>query len=95
MKKFSYLKNVVSLKYDRELCVGCGRCIEVCPHAVFVLENKRSYIIDINSCMECGACAINCPTAALTVESGMGCASGLVNEWLMEKGLKRGGRSSC
>lgn len=90
MKRFRYLSNVTSLKYDRELCIGCGRCVEVCPHNVFILERKRTYIIDIDACMECGACATNCPTSALQVDSGMGCASGLVNEWLMEKGLKKG-----
>lgn len=90
MKRFRYLSNVTSLKYDRTLCIGCGRCVEVCPHNVFMLEQKRTYIIDIDACMECGACATNCPTAALQVDSGMGCASGLVNEWLMDKGLKKG-----
>ncbi len=33
----SYLKNVVTLALSPEKCIGCGRCLEVCPHDVFVL----------------------------------------------------------
>ena len=32
-----YLKNVVSLSLDQEKCIGCGLCIQVCPHNVFGL----------------------------------------------------------
>jgi len=28
--------------------------------------------------MECGACQINCPTEALSVQSGVGCAAGVL-----------------
>ena len=36
-----YLRSVVTLKYNDARCIGCGRCVEVCPHAVFVMEGKR------------------------------------------------------
>ncbi|WP_303721034.1 mercury methylation ferredoxin HgcB [Malonomonas rubra] len=88
MKKFRYLKNVATLKYDEELCIGCGRCLEVCPHAVFKLLNGRAKIIDFDACMECGACAKNCPVTALAVTAGVGCAAGLLTEWLRERGVK-------
>lgn len=74
-----YLKNVVSLKLDPELCTGCGLCTTVCPHAVFKIENKKAQISDINNCMECGACALNCQFGAISVKSGVGCASGILN----------------
>ena len=38
MNKEYYLKNGESLRLESELCVGCGACLEVCPHAVFVME---------------------------------------------------------
>lgn len=74
-----YLKNVVTLKLDGELCTGCGMCVMVCPHAVFEISNKKAQIIDIDDCMECGACALNCQFGAITVKSGVGCAVGILN----------------
>lgn len=93
MQRFRYLKNVATLEYAEKLCIGCGRCLEVCPQAVFVLQQGRAKIVDFDACMECGACAKNCPVAALTVTAGVGCAAGLLTEWLREKGVKanRGG----
>jgi len=91
MDGFGYLKNVATLKYHSERCIGCGRCAEVCPHQVFVVETARAKLVDFDACIECGACAQNCPVAAIVVDAGAGCASGLISEWLQEKKLKRGG----
>lgn len=73
-----YLSNVTTLELDREKCIGCGMCIQVCPHAVFKIENRKSEIIDRDACMECGACGMNCPVDAIAVESGVGCAAGII-----------------
>jgi NAD-dependent dihydropyrimidine dehydrogenase PreA subunit len=69
-----YLKNVVSLEYNSDKCTGCGICVDVCPHAVFRMENRKAVITDRDLCMECGACEKNCPFSALSVRSGVGCA---------------------
>ncbi len=60
-----YLKDVSTLKMDSAKCTGCGRCIEVCPHAVFTMINGKANIVQKNSCIECGACVKNCPFYAL------------------------------
>lgn len=73
-----YLKNVATLELNRETCIGCGRCEEVCPHGVFRVSNRKAEILDLDHCMECGACAINCPVDAIAVESGVGCASAII-----------------
>ena len=70
----TYLKNVSTLKLDREKCTGCKMCTIVCPHNVFTMEDKKSFIRDIDACMECGACSTNCPSSAISVESGVGSA---------------------
>jgi ferredoxin len=85
--KMAYLKDVVTLRLDHEACVGCGRCLEVCPHGVFVVEGDRCKIVDRDACMECGACARNCPVEALRVKNGVGCATGILNSLL---GIKSG-----
>ena len=73
-----YLPGVTSLKYDEEKCNGCRMCIEVCPHAVFVMNSKHAKIVHSDACMECGACALNCEPGALTVNAGIGCAAALI-----------------
>ncbi|MBI5021777.1 MAG: 4Fe-4S binding protein [Ignavibacteriales bacterium] len=89
MSKLVYLKNVVTLKLDSERCNGCRMCIEVCPHDVFGIANKRAFIKNKDYCMECGACANNCCEGAIYVKSGVGCATGILN------GFLRGGEPTC
>lgn len=73
-----YLKNVTSLTYDPALCIGCGLCIEVCPHNVFRMAGRKAEIIQADKCMECGACQLNCVPGALSVKQGVGCASAVI-----------------
>ena len=76
--KHQYLKNVTTLELDQDKCTGCGICIIVCPHEVFLVSQKKASIADRDACMECGACALNCPFGALTVQAGVGCAAALL-----------------
>jgi NAD-dependent dihydropyrimidine dehydrogenase PreA subunit len=74
----SYLPNVTTLRFDRDLCTGCGMCVEVCPHAVFRLEADHAVLDDRNACIECGACMTNCEAGALQVQAGVGCAAAIL-----------------
>jgi len=89
MMKHKYLKNVATLKLNTEKCVGCGMCLNVCPHGVFVLNEGKAQILDLDSCMECGACLKNCAFSAITVSPGVGCAAAII------KGLLTGSEPSC
>lgn len=84
-----YLKNVVTLRMEEKRCTGCGMCADVCPHGVFAVDAKKARIISRDSCIECGACVKNCPFGALTVKSGVGCASAVIN------GFLKGTEPSC
>ena len=83
-----YMDNVTTLELNEDRCTGCGMCIEVCPHTVFVLDNGRARVADRDACMECGACAKNCPADAIYVQVGVGCAQAVINSAL-------GRKSSC
>ncbi|GBE18258.1 putative glutamate synthase (NADPH) small subunit [archaeon BMS3Abin16] len=55
---------------DVELCIGCGRCVAVCPFkAISLVENEAGEPkSDINTamCKGCGLCAAVCPNGAIT-----------------------------
>ena len=80
-----------SLSLDRGRCNGCGVCLEVCPHAVFALEDRRARIVQARDCMECGACQRNCAPGAIRVNAGVGCASALLQSTLTGKAPDCGG----
>jgi len=81
-----YLLNGHSLVLHPELCNGCGRCEEVCPHAVFSVFNRKAVIASREECMECGACRKNCPTNAIEVSAGVGCAAAVINSMRKKSG---------
>ena len=83
--KHKYLKNVSTLVFYTEKCVGCGRCTEVCPHGVFETNEKKARLVDKNFCMECGACALNCPAKAIDVSVVVGCAAAVIMSWFTGK----------
>ena len=64
-------------------------CVDVCPHNVFSIADKRAEIKNRDRCMECGACQTNCSTGAITVKTGVGCASAVI--W----GFFRGTEPTC
>ena len=78
MRGTTYLKNVTTLKLDQDKCVGCGVCLEVCPHNVFKMVGKKATILNKDLCMECGACQKNCAYEAIKVDSGVGCAAAII-----------------
>mgnify|MGYP001827064614 CR=1 FL=1 len=69
---YGYAQTVVTSNYiaenDRQLCSGCGQCIEACPIDAIELEifrnekgKKRGRArVDRTLCLGCGVCALRC-----------------------------------
>jgi nitroreductase/NAD-dependent dihydropyrimidine dehydrogenase PreA subunit len=53
---------------DREKCIGCGGCVEVCPYRTISLIDDKAAITGCES-INCGHCAAVCPTGAIRVTS--------------------------
>jgi NAD-dependent dihydropyrimidine dehydrogenase PreA subunit len=95
METFRYFPQVTTLQLNRDLCVGCGICTQVCPHTVFEMVDGRAAVVDRDGCMECGACTLNCPVAAIAVDPGVGCAAAIINSWIGRVFPNRRRQSAC
>ncbi len=52
-------------EFDREKCVGCGACAEVCSDgAIIIGAGKKPFLIE-NLCGGCTACQLACPVSAV------------------------------
>lgn len=49
-------------RYDLDTCIGCRRCINVCPMDVFRFdeEQKKAIIAYPENCQGCGICYFEC-----------------------------------
>jgi ferredoxin len=45
-------------------CIGCGKCLKVCPFEAIVLENNLAFI-DSEKCRLCRKCVTECPTNSI------------------------------
>jgi len=50
---------------DKEICNGCGECLEVCSVAAISLKRGKAEI-DTNTCLACGSCTQVCPVNAIS-----------------------------
>lgn len=56
----------MSIRIQKTPCVGCGRCVEVCPGNLIKLnENRRAYITRPEDCWGCTSCLKECKTGAI------------------------------
>jgi len=65
IKVVKYSRKVI---YETEKCVGCDKCVFICPYKAIEAEAFATPKILLDYCMGCGACALVCPHHAIQVK---------------------------
>lgn len=65
----SRTKEKGNIRIDRDLCIGCGDCVEVCKDFSIVLRDGKADLSDNPAfgCIGCGHCMAICPTGAIQI----------------------------
>jgi len=54
--------------YDTKKCVGCDKCVFICPYDAIKAEPFSTPKIILEDCVGCGACALVCPHQSIEVK---------------------------
>ncbi|UCF45422.1 MAG: hydrogenase iron-sulfur subunit [Candidatus Bathyarchaeota archaeon] len=65
LKVVKYSRKAV---YDTMKCVGCDKCVFICPYDAIKAEPFATPTIIDEDCVGCGACALVCPHQAIEVK---------------------------
>jgi coenzyme F420-reducing hydrogenase delta subunit len=65
LKVVKYSRKAV---YETEKCVGCDKCVFICPYGAIEAEEFATPKIVDEACVGCGACALVCPHFAIQVK---------------------------
>ncbi len=57
----------LTIEVDKDLCVGCGECLQVCVFKGMELIDDKA-AIHPELCLGCGRCANICPNDAISIE---------------------------
>lgn len=65
---FKVIKYSRKAVYDASKCVGCDKCVFICPYKAIEAEPFATPKVLADYCMGCGACALVCPYNAIEVK---------------------------
>lgn len=55
------------VQINDDVCIGCGRCVKVCPQSALSLVDGKSHV-DISKCIGCFECITVCPVKAISID---------------------------
>ncbi len=65
LKSVTFARKAVYITDD---CVGCDKCVFICPYEAIGMEHFATPMVDPEKCVGCGACALVCPHEAIQIE---------------------------
>jgi coenzyme F420-reducing hydrogenase delta subunit/ferredoxin len=75
LKQLGYDENAIRIikfsrkaVYDVQACVGCDKCIFICPYKALEFESFATPKVIEEKCVGCGACQLVCPHEAIQVK---------------------------
>lgn len=60
----------MSIFINRETCIGCGRCAEICPGNLIQVKEGKAYIKYPKDCWGCASCVKECGKCAISLYLG-------------------------
>lgn len=60
-------QHATHVQIDESKCVGCGRCVKVCPQQALSLVDNKSHV-DVSKCIGCFECITVCPEKAISID---------------------------
>lgn len=54
-------------KIDEDICIGCTKCIQVCPFDAILGANKQMHVVLTELCVGCDLCLPPCPVDAISL----------------------------
>ena len=55
----------MSIRINKERCVGCEKCSKVCPGTLITIENKKAKMAYPRDCWGCVSCVKECAFGAI------------------------------
>ena len=64
-KPAAEIDSAFQARIDKDLCSGCGECMERCQ--MEAIKEGDEYEVNLDRCIGCGLCVSTCPTEAITL----------------------------
>ena len=59
------MNQTMSVKISKDLCDGCGICVDICPLDCLRLNENEKAFMKYDECWYCGSCTLECPVDAI------------------------------